>query len=165
MIRYRVIECGSGNVHDMDLIKSIAKMGLDLNISDNKLCAEMGTICHKATEEKEIMSKRWAFHEDWNRFVIAFDESKPIGYLSVEIDQDQNVFMMIKELYVDPAYRKQGVATELIRTFLNWKEEHVEYAEFQLSVTYLANNTPAINLYKKMGFIKPWLIEAVLERK
>lgn len=79
-------------------------------------------------------------------FLGYFLEYELAGFLSFEIEGDE---MIISRVAVHPSYFKKGIAQALLleaektnRTIKKWK------------VSTGTLNIPAINLYKKMGFVK-----------
>ncbi len=81
-----------------------------------------------------------------------FDNEKLVGY--VHIDQSsfpkQQHTSTLYNLYVDPDYRKQHIATQLITHILNMlrSDSSIEI----VYVNYINNNIPARKLYEKLGF-------------
>ena len=77
-----------------------------------------------------------------SRCYVAIEEESVIGFLAFEQVLDEG---SIAELAVHPAYRRQGIARELIRSVLDnsIKEIFLEVRE---------SNTPAIALYESLGF-------------
>ena len=60
--------------------------------------------------------------------------------------------LYVSDIWVEPKYRKQGVATALIKYAIQKQREIDANAVTMLYV--LKNNQPALNLYNKLGFIK-----------
>jgi len=62
---------------------------------------------------------------------------------------DQGTAVLIVE--VDPAFRRQGIATHLLSEIENWAKEKGLH---RLELTVLSDNIPALRLYEKCGFIR-----------
>jgi RimJ/RimL family protein N-acetyltransferase len=55
-------------------------------------------------------------------------------------------------MLIDDEWRNQGVGSALIKTMLEWTESHPEIEKVCFAV--FSNNTGAISLYKKFGFLE-----------
>ena len=77
---------------------------------------------------------------------IAAIEEKNIAAV-IEVDRDNNL-LDICSLTVDPKYFKKGIASKLINYVLAMGD--LSHAIVETAVA----NTPAINLYKKHGFVE-----------
>lgn len=78
--------------------------------------------------EKEILAEskeRRVFHGKWSRSLVVTDEDKPIALLiAYERESENNEqypanTLYMSELAVSPDYRNQGIARNLIQTFLD----------------------------------------------
>jgi ribosomal protein S18 acetylase RimI-like enzyme len=81
-------------------------------------------------------------------------------WLGTAIDQitgirHPNIFL----LYVDPSYRRQGIAKALMEYAQSWAKEQ-GYTQIGLQV--FTNNQPAIELYQQLGY-QPRSISMMLE--
>ena len=72
---------------------------------------------------------------------------KVVAYISARIIIDE---ADINNVAVLPQFRKQGMAQKLIQALVDFCEQK-DIKKFTLEVN--ANNTPAKNLYQKMGFV------------
>ncbi|MBR3281154.1 MAG: ribosomal protein S18-alanine N-acetyltransferase [Clostridia bacterium] len=80
------------------------------------------------------------------KFIVAKDGDIVIGFAMCWFIMDE---CHIGNLAVLPSYRNQGVATKLLDDLLKECDEHgTNYLLLEVRVS----NTPAINLYKKLGF-------------
>jgi ribosomal protein S18 acetylase RimI-like enzyme len=80
-------------------------------------------------------------------------EALSIGLIEASILQPAPIFRPLRTLhihavYVLPRYRRRGVGTVLLRTAINWGQQH-DCLQAQLSV--LPHN-PARRLYQELGF-------------
>ena len=55
-------------------------------------------------------------------------------------------------MLVERDYRGRGVGTALLETLIRWAEQHPTIEKLGLAV--LATNTPAINVYRRLGFLE-----------
>lgn len=76
----------------------------------------------------------------------AFDEDKPIGFVSADFVLDE---CSIYDVGVLPQYRKKGIAIALISHLIcECKARNFSFITLEVR----SENTPAINLYEKCGF-------------
>jgi RimJ/RimL family protein N-acetyltransferase len=81
-----------------------------------------------------------------------FLENKLIGYASLEKSYlaKQKHIAFFYNLYIDPKYRNQGLALKLFNFILDKIKQKTQIERIFLSCN--KKNTPAIKLYKKLGF-------------
>jgi len=91
--------------------------------------------------------------EDENQ-VLVYEINRVVGFLMF-VKQARSMLRlkrsraMITDLYVEEEYRGQGIASKLLERCLQYlKSMGVE----EVRVNVLVNNTPAISLYRKLGF-------------
>lgn len=91
------------------------------------------------------------FREEINnplaKFIIAKDEEIVVGFAVCWFVMDE---CHIGNIAVLPEYRKKGIASSLFNELLKNSQE--EHSTKYLLLEVRASNTPAINLYKKLGF-------------
>jgi ribosomal protein S18 acetylase RimI-like enzyme len=97
---------------------------------------------------------RYFTHQTPLWFVLAEDAGSRVACMWVGIAIDQitgqrhpNVFL----LYVEPAYRRQGIASALMQNLERWAKSQ-EYTQIGLQV--FTTDRPAIALYEKLGYQK-----------
>ena len=95
--------------------------------------------------------------------LVAVKEGKVIGYVMAIMEENRLIkarrLLVIKELYVRPQERRQGIATLLINRVLDEaRKSRVSY----VAVEYPAANTIAGDIYLKMGF-RPHLVRLIKE--
>lgn len=86
-----------------------------------------------------------------DNILLCYEEDKIIkGYIYLKIvDNTNKKGYLIDGLYVDNEYRNKGIATKLIENALNViKDTNVDVVD----INAMANNSAAINLYKRFGF-------------
>lgn len=116
----------------------------DKNIKDGYYQTETG----KKELLKNIISRK-------RIFLVAVVENRVVGYINGYIYDKEEVYIekvaYLDQISVDKNYKKQKIGTKLIDTFTKIvKSKKVEY----IKLNAFENNSPAINLYHKMGFDK-----------
>ena len=99
------------------------------------------------------------FSDPWSEASISSELNNPLSLWLVAVDNDRVVGYVgsqavldgadMMNIAVDPAYRRQGVAAELVERLVTaLKNKGV----ICLALEVRASNTPAIALYEKLGF-------------
>lgn len=114
--------------------------------------------------EKEILAESKpgrTFHGKWEHSLIVFDQDNPIAIIiSYERkkegnDQYPENSIYISELAVDENYRRQGLARELIKQFLDFNKSFLHLDGnllFSIQTNSADWNQHVVNLYKSFGF-------------
>lgn len=80
-----------------------------------------------------------------NVVFAAYHHERIIGVLIFQQNIDQaNLY----GFFVEPEYRNQGVAQQLLQTTIDYGQAYVR----QVILSVVATNIPAIHLYQKLGF-------------
>jgi len=105
-----------------------------------------------------IAIERRAFPTPWSLAMFVLELSKPSGICLAAIGGDRMVGYLICSRYdtvwhlmnvaVDPALRRQGIASALIERLFELADEPSE----QYTLEVRASNGPAIRLYERFGF-------------
>ncbi|MFA7309209.1 MAG: GNAT family N-acetyltransferase [Patescibacteria group bacterium] len=122
----------------------------DINAIDSvsELKADYGDLHFSFSEEylkrlKESLGDKNALH------IIAHDKDKSMGYIA----SSEKLFpgySFIKELIVDPIYQGRGIGKKLVGLVIeSAKDNNLKGVVVQTEFT----NTPARELYEKLGFI------------
>ena len=106
-----------------------------------------------AALERRCFSPPWSesllaeeLYNDSASLVVAEGEDGTVlGYGLVRAVLDEGC---LEKIAVDPAWRRQGVAEELLAAFLRFGRAHLAF----LTLEVRASNTPAVALYQKLGF-------------
>ena len=108
--------------------------------------AELETIC---------------FTDPWPDAAIRSELENPLSYWLVAVDGDRVVVYIgsqsvmgeadIMNVAVDPAYRRMGIAKELLATL---QHDLCAREVYSLTLEVRASNTPAIMLYDSLGFVQ-----------
>ncbi len=102
----------------------------------------------------ELTVERYFSQETPLWFVTTRQENKSLKvaclWLGMAIDQvtgirHPNIFL----IYVDPAYRRQGIGRELMERTAVWAKSQ---GHTQISLQVFTENQPAIDLYLKLGY-------------
>ena len=86
-----------------------------------------------------------------DNILLCYEEDEIIkGYIYLKlVNKDNKKGYLIDGLYVDNEYRNNGIATKLIENALNViKKANISVVD----INVMANNSVAINLYKRFGF-------------
>ncbi|MCU9612346.1 GNAT family N-acetyltransferase [Caldibacillus lycopersici] len=93
----------------------------------------------------------WPFLENGGYYLVSTKNNVIQGWIAIGVSYDPYLDKMvgfINEIYVLPAYRKQGIAKELCKEARN-RFRQLGYNQIQLNVF---SGNPAKQLYKKLGF-------------
>lgn len=108
-----------------------------------------------AALERACFSHPWSEalleNELWNEsaavIVAEGEDGSVLGYAGLQTVLDEGY---INNVAVDARYRRQGIADDLIRTFVRFGEVNLAF----LTLEVRASNAPAIALYSKHGFVE-----------
>ena len=81
-------------------------------------------------------------------WLVAVDGEKVCGYVGSQAVLGEADMMNIA---IDPTYRRQGIARELVAQLI---AELKKTDNYQLTLEVRASNAPAISLYEAMGFVQ-----------
>lgn len=101
------------------------------------------------------------FTDPWPDAAIRSELGNPLSYWLVAVDGDRVVGYIgsqsvmgeadIMNVAVDPAYRRMGIAKELLATL---QHDLCAREVYSLTLEVRASNTPAIMLYDSLGFVQ-----------
>ena len=78
------------------------------------------------------------------------------GYLlGVFVDGKKGRHAKLEGIFVLPEHRMQGIASQLVSVFLSWAQD---VGSTKASVAVAPRNAPAVELYRKHGFMDQTLI-------
>jgi RimJ/RimL family protein N-acetyltransferase len=96
--------------------------------------------------------------DKFNQPFVICSEGHVVGWFALYTDQSGNIYtnneraILLKSLSIDVRHQKKGYAFEALRALPNLvKQQYKDKDEIILTVH--ETNTPAINLYKKAGFV------------
>lgn len=101
---------------------------------------EIEKICFSSPWSREDLEKQ--IDIDTSYFLVAEVDGKAVGYMGLQIFSGEGY---VTNVAVLPEYRHQGIAAALI-------EKQLENPMNFITLEVRQSNTPAINLYTKMGF-------------
>lgn len=101
---------------------------------------EIEKICFSSPWSREDLEKQ--IDIDTSYFLVAEVDGKAVGYMGLQIFSGEGY---VTNVAVLPEYRHQGIAAALI-------ERQLENPMDFITLEVRQSNTPAINLYAKMGF-------------
>ncbi|WP_170289344.1 GNAT family N-acetyltransferase [Metabacillus lacus] len=130
------------SVSTMSIAEEILKEGLGITSIEE--------FHHSMKSEREWI-KSYISNQQSKLFLVAVHEKKVIGFLNFDGGEKlktkhQGSF----GISITSAWRNKGVGKQLIADLLQWCRENPEIEKVRLEV--LGANTPAIALYKKLGF-------------
>ncbi|MDM1246971.1 GNAT family N-acetyltransferase [Acinetobacter sp. R933-2] len=92
------------------------------------------------------------FAEVITNYVIfsAYTQQKIIGVLILDLENDSKnkPQAQLYGFFVEPAFRGQGIATQLLQAGIQYGQPYVE----KITLSVMTSNIPAIRLYQKLGF-------------
>lgn len=97
------------------------------------------------TPWSRTMLEEELYHDIASYLVAETDDGQVIGYSGVHVVLDEG---HITNVCVDPQFRRQGVAEQLLGVYLRFGQEHLRLLDLEVRVS----NAPAIALYEKLGF-------------
>lgn len=124
-----------------------------INIDDSEFVNEIRNSCVEYLHDSRTFSisetKDWINNTNPDFWIINYDDIN-IGYIRLSNYSEQN-----KNIYIGmdlhEKYRGKGYSYESYKKFIPYIFEKLNLNKISLEV--LENNTRAINLYKKLGFI------------
>ena len=106
-----------------------------------------------AAIERESFSQPWSerlfadelFNDTVSLIVAEGEDGTVLGYAELQVILDEGC---LEKIAVDPKYRRQGVAEELLGAFLRFGRANLAFITLEVR----ESNAPAIALYEKLGF-------------
>jgi len=94
-------------------------------------------------------------HRPLSLSLVAEDEGNVVGFVTASIESNQpdrlpERHATIGYLYVAPAYRRQGVATALVRQVFDWARQQDGVSHVEMSV--LEHDVSARSFWESLGF-------------
>ncbi len=85
--------------------------------------------------------------------IVALEKGKMVGY--VKFHHPDHIYgkrnLLIDYVYVKPSYRRKGIATQMLKLFLdNFKNKNIVWVNLWTGDE--TENDKAFSLYKKLGF-------------
>ena len=91
--------------------------------------------------------------KDGNLLLLAEIDKRIIGMVGIENGgRQRTVHIGTLHINVDSGYRRNGIATKLLKTALEWAKDDQLIEKIELEV--FANHTGALTLYKNFNFIE-----------
>lgn len=101
---------------------------------------EIEKICFSSPWSREDLEKQ--INIETSHFLVAVEDGRAVGYMGLQIFSEEGY---VTNVAVLPQYRQRGIAAMLIN------EQMKNQMDF-ITLEVRQSNTPAINLYTKMGF-------------
>lgn len=112
-------------------------------INDLIYINNLGSKLHKNFEKTYHMETEI---NNINSIVLVNEEEKKINAYLYAVKTIDNIDIL--SIYVEEKYRKKNLGSSLLEELIN----NNRYLKQSIMLEVSTNNTPAINLYKKMGF-------------
>lgn len=96
--------------------------------------------------------------DKFNQPFVICSEGLIVGWFALYTDRSGNIYtenetaILLKSFSIDALHQKKGYALEALRVLPNVVKEHYKDRD-EIILTVHETNTPAINLYKKAGFV------------
>ncbi len=122
-------------------------MNYRLNPADRRhlpALAALERICFSPAWSVEMLADE-LYNPNASLIVAEGEDGKLLGYGLVRAVLDEGT---LEKIAVAPAFRRQGVAQEILSAFLRFGAAHLAF----LTLEVRAGNDAAIALYEKMGF-------------
>lgn len=105
--------------------------------------------------ERETFSEPWskasfldAISEENNHYIVAVIDGSVVGYCGYYGVAGEGY---IYNVAVSPRFRRQGIGYKMLSELIRHAEER---GIFSMTLEVRKSNLPAINLYKKLGFVE-----------
>lgn len=108
--------------------------------------AEVEKICF-GKDAWSIQNLRGEFQNDFSHFFAEIQNGKIVGYICVRTVCEE---AQVCNIAVLPDFRRQGIASELIKCCLRYSAQSCGCTKCELEVN--TQNVPAYELYRKCGF-------------
>lgn len=112
-------------------------------INDLIYINNLGSKLHKNFEKTYHMETEI---NNINSIILVNEEEKKINAYLYAVKTIDNIDIL--SIYVEEKYRKKNLGSSLLEELIN----NNRYLKQSIMLEVSTNNTPAINLYKKMGF-------------
>ncbi len=112
-------------------------------INDLIYINNLGSKLHKNFEKTYHMETEI---NNINSIVLVNEEEKKINAYLYAVKTIDNIDIL--SIFVEEKYRKKNIGSNLLKELIN----NNRYLKQSIMLEVSTNNTPAINLYKKMGF-------------
>ena len=142
-----MIEIQKVGTESIDTIRSLAHLTWAVAykdiISPDQMKYMLELIYSKASLHQQIAEKQ-------HQFIIAYDDSKPVGFASYSIKEPTTpTIYRLHKIYIDPTLQGKGVGKKLLEYVLDDIRPY-QVTDLELNVN---RHNKAINFYKKLGFI------------
>ena len=112
-------------------------------INDLIYINNLGSKLHKNFEKTYHMETEI---NNINSIILVNEEEKKINAYLYAVKTIDNIDIL--SIFVEEKYRKKNIGSNLLKELIN----NNRYLKQSIMLEVSTNNTPAINLYKKMGF-------------
>lgn len=145
---------------DLKIVKSTYEDAKKVNKLLTKLIVDEKKYDENINENCVVKSLYEKFYNNDDVCLLVAKNKKDVvgyiyGYIQNNGDSKIDKVSVLDALYVEEKSRRLGVAIKLINAFKKWSYSlDVKYIELKVC----KENTPAINLYEKLGFVEDKII-------
>lgn len=135
----------------MVLIRPFISSDNDALLNIEKLSPQGNDELAMMTDFSPDITARYELYDNW-KIMVAVEQEKPVGYVGWTVKHGPlEPYVYLVEAMVDPAFRRKGIATQLIR--------EVEKQAEEISASYIycymyGPNEPYIKLVEKLGYMR-----------
>jgi ribosomal protein S18 acetylase RimI-like enzyme len=151
----RTIECGNGRTVVLRIMRpddAPAVITLTRGILEEGLFAVTDSDEYRPNEQEERTRIEAFLQRPNNLALVAEGEGVVVGKLTFEGETLRRIAHRgILVIFLAPEWRNCGIGRTLMETLIEWASGHPVIEKLCLSV--LSTNTPAISLYRKLGFL------------
>jgi len=140
-----MITLRKATIHDLDTIRNIAEGTWFITYSEILSPEQADYMFEKMYSTEAILQQ---ISEQNHVFFIAYQKHKPLGYVSIE-QQQENIFHLHK-LYILPEGQNKGLGKILINKAFDFAKETSQGQKCAMELNVNRNNK-ALSFYKKMG--------------
>lgn len=105
----------------------------------------------------EETATRWSEGDSHAMFIATLDD-RWVGLVGAFRPEDRPSAIELVQMWSDPAWRRHGVATALVRAAVAWAED---VAASEVALWVMRGNEPALRLYERCGFARTDDVQAL----
>ena len=106
--------------------------------------ADLERLCFAPPWSEQMLAEE-LYNDSASLIAAEGEDGTVLGYGLVRAILDEGC---LEKIAVDPSFRRQGVAEEILSSYLRFGRAHLAF----LTLEVRASNVPAIALYEKLGF-------------
>ncbi|MGX8794803.1 GNAT family N-acetyltransferase [Fusibacter sp. JL298sf-3] len=136
------------SISDTSFIRSLNKEEISVASEVTQTCSGLS---RGFEGEEEISIKEWLEGES-NEVFAAIEDDEVIGICMMSVyDSNSGKVAWLRELAVNPKFQRRGIGRSLAKYGIEWG---VNKGAIKSFLATDIENTPAINLYKELGYVQ-----------